>query len=146
MSRRRLLGVGGLLFGGGSRAGPRVELPDVRDPQRRLADRLSPQHPVGNGLLAEQFPTERRGFAISAHIAGGNVGTVVVALIGAPLIAAVGWRGASIFFGIPAVIIAVLILMFVRERGTDARRLAPAGPSAPRFATSLPTATCAGCT
>ena len=38
----------------------------------------SPQHPVGNGLLAEQFPPERRGFAISAHIAGGNVGTVVV--------------------------------------------------------------------
>ena len=34
----------------------------------------SPQHPVGNGLLAEQFPPERRGFAISAHIAGGNVG------------------------------------------------------------------------
>ena len=40
----------------------------------------SPQHPVGNGLLAEQFPAERRGFAISAHIAGGNVGTVVVAI------------------------------------------------------------------
>ena len=39
----------------------------------------SPQHPVGNGLLAEQFPAERRGFAISAHIAGGNVGTVIVA-------------------------------------------------------------------
>ena len=41
-----------------------------------IASRIggSPQHPVGNGLLAEQFPTERRGFAISAHIAGGNVG------------------------------------------------------------------------
>ena len=36
----------------------------------------SPQHPVGNGLLAEQFTPERRGFAISAHIAGGNLGTV----------------------------------------------------------------------
>ena len=44
----------------------------------------SPQHPVGNGLLAEQFPPERRGFAISAHIAGGNVGTVVVAIVGSP--------------------------------------------------------------
>ena len=64
----------------------------------------SPQHPVGNGLLAEQFPPERRGFAISAHIAGGNVGTVVVALIGVPLIAAVGWRGASVAFGLPAIV------------------------------------------
>src|SRR4029079_13280025 len=88
----------------------------------------SPQHPVGNGLLAEQFPTERRGFAISAHIAGGNVGTVVVALIGAPLIAAVGWRGASVFFGVPALVVAILILMFVRERGTD-RAAARAGGS-----------------
>ena len=79
----------------------------------------SPQHPVGNGLLAEQFPTERRGFAISAHIAGGNVGTVVVAVIGVPLIAAVGWRGASVVFGLPAIAIGIAILLFVRERGTD---------------------------
>jgi AAHS family 3-hydroxyphenylpropionic acid transporter len=79
----------------------------------------SPQHPVGNGLLAEQFPTERRGFAISAHIAGGNVGTVVVAVIGVPLIAAIGWRGASVVFGLPAIAVGIAILLFVRERGTD---------------------------
>ncbi len=86
-----------------------------------MASRIggSPQHPVGNGLLAEQFPTERRGFAISAHIAGGNVGTVVVAIVGAPLLAAVGWRGASIVFGLPAIAIAIAILLFVREAGTD---------------------------
>ena len=74
---------------------------------------------MGNGLLAEQFPPERRGFAISAHIAGGNVGTVIVALIGVPLIAAVGWRGASVVFGLPAIAIAIAILLLVRERGTD---------------------------
>src|SRR5437762_3504155 len=71
----------------------------------------SPQHPVGNGLLAEQFPPERRGFAISAHIAGGNVGTVVVAILGAPIIAIWGWRGASIAFGLPAIAIAIAILI-----------------------------------
>ena len=43
----------------------------------------------------------------------------MVALIGVPLIAAVGWRGASIVFGLPAIAIAILILLFVRERGTD---------------------------
>ncbi len=120
VSRRRLLGLGGILFGGGFAAQafansfPTFAIPNV-------ASRIggSPQHPVGNGLLAEQFPTERRGFAISAHIAGGNIGTVVVALIGAPLIAVFGWRGASIAFGLPAVAVAVLILLFVRERGTD---------------------------
>jgi len=127
VSRRRLLGAGGLLFGGGFAAQalattfPTFAIPNVLS---RIGG--SPQHPVGNGLLAEQFPPERRGFAISAHIAGGNVGTVVVALIGAPLIALVGWRGASVAFGIPAIFVAIAILLFVRETGAD-RAAARAG-------------------
>ena len=40
-------------------------------------------------------------------------------MIGVPLIAAVGWRGASIVFGLPAIAVAIAILLFVRERGTD---------------------------
>ncbi|MFL5779478.1 MAG: MFS transporter [Chloroflexota bacterium] len=129
VSRRWILGVGEVLFGGGfvlqafaSTFGG-FALPNVIS---RIGG--SPQHPVGNGLLAEQFPPQRRGFAISAHIAGGNVGTVVVALLGAPIIAAFGWRGASIAFGIPALLIAVLILLFIRETGTD-RAAARAGGS-----------------
>jgi len=129
VSRRRLLGIGGILFGGGFAAQALANgfgtfaIPNVL---ARIGG--SPQHPVGNGLLAEQFPPERRGFAISAHIAGGNVGTVVVALVGVPLIAAVGWRGASIVFGLPAIAIAIAILLLVRERGTD-RAAAVAGGS-----------------
>jgi MFS family permease len=127
VSRRRLLGLGGILFGGGFAAQalatgfPTFAIPNVLS---RIGG--SPQHPVGNGLLAEQFPPERRGFAISAHIAGGNVGTVVVALVGVPLIAAVGWRGAAIAFGLPAIAIAIAILLLVRERGSD-RAAAVAG-------------------
>jgi MFS family permease len=120
VSRRGLLGLGGILFGGGFAAqafATTFPLFAILNIGSRIGG--SPQHPVGNGLLAEQFPTERRGFAISAHIAGGNVGTVVVALIGVPVIAAFGWRGASIAFGIPAVFVAIAILLFVRERGTD---------------------------
>ena len=120
VSRRHLLGYGGLLFGGGFVAQAfAVSFATFAIPNVASRIGASPQHPVGNGLLAEQFPTERRGFAISAHIAGGNVGTVVVALIGVPLIAAVGWRGASIVFGLPAVAVGIAILLFVRERGTD---------------------------
>ena len=120
VSRRRLLGIGGILFGGGfalqafATSFLTFAVPNVVS---RIGG--SPQHPVGNGLLAEQFPAERRGFAISAHIAGGNVGTVVVAVVGVPLIALVGWRGASIVFGVPAIIVAIAILVLVRERGTD---------------------------
>ena len=120
ISRRRLLGVGGLLFGGGFVAQAFANgfaTFSVANVLSRIGG--SPQHPVGNGLLAEQFPPERRGFAISAHIAGGNVGTVVVALIGVPIIAAFGWRGASIAFGLPAIVIAIAILVLIRETGTD---------------------------
>ena len=37
-------------------------------------------------LLSDAFPEHRRGFAISAHISGGNVGTILVPFIGAFLI------------------------------------------------------------
>jgi MFS transporter, FSR family, fosmidomycin resistance protein len=120
MSRRRLLGIGGIIFGTGFAAQalafnfPTFAIPNVLS---RIGG--SPQHPVGNGLLAEQFPPERRGFAISAHIAGGNVGTVIVAIAGVPIIALWGWRGASIAFGIPAIVIAIAILILIRESGTD---------------------------
>ena len=48
--------------------------------------------------------------------------------IGVPLIAAFDWRGASLIFGLPAIAIAIAILLFVRERGTD-RAAARAGGS-----------------
>ena len=119
-TRRSILGVGGIVFGAGFAAQAlATSLGTFAIPN--VVSRIggSPQHPVGNGLLSEQFPPERRGFAISAHIAGGNVGTVVVAVIGVPMLAAYGWRGTSVLWGIPAVVIAILILLLVRERGTD---------------------------
>jgi MFS family permease len=129
VSRRTLLGVGGLLFGGGfalmalATSFLTFTIPNI---VARIGS--SPQHPVGNGLLAEQFPPERRGFAISAHIAGGNVGTVVIAVIGTPVLAVLGWRGVSVVFGVAAIVIALSVLALVRERGTD-RAAARAGGS-----------------
>lgn len=75
----------------------------------------SPQHPVGNALLADTFPPERRGFAISVHIAGGNVGTILVPFIGGALLLSVGWQATLAIFGIPAVVMGVLIAVLVRE-------------------------------
>jgi len=47
---------------------------------------------VGNAILSDIYPPERRGFAISAHISGGNVGTVLVPFVGLALIGSVGWQ------------------------------------------------------
>jgi MFS family permease len=120
VARRPILAVGGLLFGAGFalQAATQSFLTfSVANVLSRIGG--SPQHPVGNGLLAEQFPPERRGFAISAHISGGNVGTVIAAIGGPAVLAAVGWRGASLVFGIPAAIVGLAIFRWVRETGAD---------------------------
>lgn len=120
VSRRVILSAGGLVFGAGMAAQALASgfLPfAIANVLSRVGG--SPQHPVGNGLIAEQFPPERQGFAISAHIAGGNVGTVLVPLLGAWLIAGIGWRWTVVAFGLPAMLIAALIFVLVRETGAD---------------------------
>ncbi len=89
----------------------------------------SPQHPVGNALLSDIYPAERRGFAISAHISGGNVGTVLVPFVGGALLLAIGWQATLALFGVPALVIGVLIAVFVREDHAAYRRAARASGS-----------------
>jgi MFS family permease len=81
----------------------------------------SPQHVVGNALLSDVYPPERRGFAISAHISGGNVGTVLVPFIGLGLISTVGWQATLALFGLPALVTGALIAWKVREDGVAYR-------------------------
>ena len=138
VSRRKLLAAGGLLFGGGFAA--QAVTPSFGSfALVNVVSRIggSPQHPVGNALLAEQFPESRRGFAISAHISGGNVGTVVVALPGAPLIALLDWRWVVVLFGLPAVGIALAILLLVRETGVDREAAVAHGSVRDAFRTIL---------
>jgi len=89
----------------------------------------SPQHPVGNGILADAYPAERRGFAISTHIAGGNVGTILVPFVGGALLAAVGWNTTLLLFGLPPLLVGVLVLWFIREDHQAYRREARASGS-----------------
>ena len=89
----------------------------------------SPQHPVGNAVLSDLYSVERRGFAISAHIAGGNVGTVLVPFVGGALLLAVGWQATLALFGIPAILIGLLIALFVHEDHAAYRRRARAAGS-----------------
>jgi MFS family permease len=89
----------------------------------------SPQHPVGNALLSDAFPAERRGFAISAHISGGNVGTILVPFVGGALLLAFGWQATLALFGIPALVIGVLLALFIREDHAAYRREARAAGS-----------------
>ncbi len=120
VARRPIMAVGGLVLGIGmaaQAAASSFAAFSIVNVLSRVGG--SPQHPVGNGLLAEQFPPERRGFAISAHISGGNVGTLLAGVLGPVLLASVGWRGASLLIGIPGALIGLAIFRWVRETGAD---------------------------
>ena len=118
---------------------PRSRRPRSSFPPFAVANLVSriggaPQHPVGNALLAEQFPPNRLGSAIAVHVAGGNVGTVVVGFAAALTIGLVGWRGAVLGLGIAAFVVAIAILVAVSEARVRGR---PRSPPRPPSASSI---------
>jgi MFS family permease len=118
VARPTLLAGGQLLFGAGLVIGGLAQSVVQLLGSISLARiGASPQHPVGNALLADAFPPERRGFAISAHISGGNVGTILVPFVGGALLAAFSWQLTLALFGVPALLVGTLIALRVREDG-----------------------------
>jgi MFS transporter, FSR family, fosmidomycin resistance protein len=86
----------------------------------RIAD--APQHPIGNSLISQSFRAERRGLALAINAAGSNLGTVAVPLLGGFLIATLGWRSTLVLFGLPGLLIGVLLLGLLEEnRGANHR-------------------------
>jgi MFS transporter, FSR family, fosmidomycin resistance protein len=86
----------------------------------RIAD--APQHPIGNSLISQSFRAERRGLALAINAAGSNLGTVAVPLLGGFLIATLGWRSTLVLFGLPGLLIGVLLLSLLEEnRGPNHR-------------------------
>jgi FSR family fosmidomycin resistance protein-like MFS transporter len=96
----------------------------------------APQHPVGSALLTDSFPSDRRGFALAAHVAGGNLGTLVVPLIGAALIAHFGWQPTVMLFALPGLVAGTAVLLFTREPAGMGRPIPPS-PGANRLAALL---------
>jgi MFS family permease len=130
VARPVLIGVGQIIFGLGLvLAGLASSVGQLLAAISGARIGASPQHPVGNGILADAYPAERRGFAISTHIAGGNVGTVLVPFIGGALLAAVGWNMTLLLFGLPPLLVGILILWFIREDHQAYRREARAAGS-----------------
>ncbi len=75
----------------------------------------STQHPLGNSLLADLYDRARRGAAIAAHVAGGNVGTLVLTPVAAVLVGLWGWRPAVLLLTLPVVLAGVAVLSLIRE-------------------------------
>ena len=75
----------------------------------------APQHPAGNSILTDSYGPRRRGFAIAAHVAGGNIGTLLVPILGAALIKIYGWQPTLIVFALPGLATGAAVLLLTRE-------------------------------
>ncbi|HEY0492655.1 MAG TPA: MFS transporter [Candidatus Dormibacteraeota bacterium] len=87
----------------------------------------SAQHPVGNSLLADLYEKGRRGVAISGHVAGGNMGTVILTPLAGVLLNAWGWRNALLLLTIPAVLSGLAVVSSIEERPRPTRQRSAAG-------------------
>lgn len=86
----------------------------------RIAD--APQHPIGNSLISQCFRVDRRGLALAINAAGSNLGTVAVPLIGGFLIATLGWRTTLVLFGLPGLLIGLLLVCLLEEHRGETHR------------------------
>ena len=65
-------------------------------------------NPASQSLLADYYPTERRGRAYAAQRAAPLVGTAIGTGIGGVVSATLGWRWAFLIVGVPGSVIALL--------------------------------------
>jgi predicted MFS family arabinose efflux permease len=72
-------------------------------------------NPSAVSILADLFPPERRGTAMGVYFSGAALGTLLSMAIGGYIAAEFGWRAVFLLFGIPGVILGILILTTTRE-------------------------------
>src|SRR3954469_12132269 len=69
-------------------------------------------HPTAIPTLARRFP-ERKGFVLSLHGMGGNVGDALAPLVVGSLLAVLTWREVVVLNVIPGLIMSLLLLVFL---------------------------------
>lgn len=116
LARKTMIGVGNLLVGASMfLTGTAASYPAFMT--WTILGRIggAPQHPVGSALLTDTFGRSRRGFALAGHVAGGNLGTLAVPLVGAALIQHFGWQPTVMLFALPGLVAGTAVLLFARE-------------------------------
>lgn len=71
--------------------------------------------PPSYSLISDYFPAERRGTALAIYSLGVPIGSMLGAFAGGKLALAYGWRTAFFVVGAPGIVLAVLMLLLVRE-------------------------------
>lgn len=71
--------------------------------------------PASLSLLADKFPPERRATVSSIFFAGAGLGSFVSFLIGSQIAAQYGWRMVFLFYGLPGILLALLLFFTIRD-------------------------------
>lgn len=71
--------------------------------------------PPSYSLISDYFPAERRGMGLAIYSLGVPIGSMLGAFAGGKLALAYGWRTAFLVVGAPGIILAILMLILVRE-------------------------------
>jgi FSR family fosmidomycin resistance protein-like MFS transporter len=69
-------------------------------------------HPTAIPLLAQRYP-DRKGFVVSIHGMGGNVGDALAPLVAGALLAVLTWREVVIINVVPGIVMAVVLLVLL---------------------------------
>ncbi|MBI1188762.1 MAG: MFS transporter [Alphaproteobacteria bacterium] len=82
--------------------------------------------PTSHSLIGDYFPADRRAFAVSMFQAGGIAGLSLGLMATGYLAEAFGWRAAFVIVGAPGILLALLVVLTVREppRGASHARAA----------------------
>jgi len=71
--------------------------------------------PPSYSLISDYFPAERRGMGLAIYSLGVPIGSMLGAFAGGKLALAYGWRTAFLVVGAPGIVLAILMLLLVRE-------------------------------
>lgn len=93
----------------------------------QLASGFGPaaEMPLGQAIVSDHYPPERRSGALALYSAGYFVGITGGLTAGGYLAAHLGWRQAFVVFGLAAVVIAVLQVWVAPDRATSNSTAAP---------------------
>lgn len=85
--------------------------------------------PAAHSLIADRVPAERRSSAMAFYALGIPIGSLLGMVIGGYLSDVLGWRRAFMFVGAPGIIMALFVVLLVKDRNRAARPL-PEGVNA----------------
>lgn len=77
--------------------------------------------PTSHSLVADYWPAARRATGAAVLTIGGTLGSMVGFVLGGQLAETIGWRGVFVAFGVPGIVFAILVAIWLKEPRTAPR-------------------------